>query len=303
MPLSVLANLERVAVREKQDPSVITYRITREGAYQALQRGETLVDIRGYLEDATGQPLPQNIARSLEEWAVQHERIAIHRDVQIMQVASSDILDGLLQDTILSRYLHRLDYKTAWIKNKDSANLEKRLQALNMLPARSKSREVDLENSLRWEGEGLVSRSPLPSIHVVGTMDQIAENLRQSTSQFRWTLTEESIRNARASGHKIVDIIKTVKAMTGTTLTTQWQKKLKAWGKYYGSGNTVQVRLIRVENKQVLNELLSMDQELNVWLQPLPQAEAIAVVKEENWKDALALLASYGVEVQETEWW
>ncbi len=303
VPLRVLANLERVAVREKQDQSVITYRVTREGAYQAFQRGETLTQIRGYIEDATGQPLPQNIARSLEEWAERYERIVVRRDIQILQVASRDVLEHLLEDVLVSRYLHRLDDKTAWIKMKDSPALEKRLRALEILPAHSQDSEVDLVNSLRWDGEVLVSRSPLPSLYVTGTMQLITENVGQSKSQFRWTLTAESIRNAVASGYKLVDILKTIETMTGTSLSPQWDKKLKAWGKYYGDSYTAQVRLIRLESKQALHELRSADPKLKRWLRPLPQSETLAVVKEVNWEEAMAILSSYGILVREEDWW
>jgi len=186
---------------------------------------------------------------------------------------------------------------------KDSPALEKRLRALEILPAHSQDSEVDLVNSLRWDGEVLVSRSPLPSLYVTGTMQLITENVGKSKSQFRWALTAESIRNAVASGFKLVDILKTIETMTGTSLSPQWDKKLKAWGKYYGDSHTAQVRLIRLESKQALHELRSADPKLKRWLQPLPQSEALAVVKEVNWEETLALLVSYGIHVREEAWW
>jgi hypothetical protein len=303
VPLRVLANLERVAVREKQDQSVITYRITREGAYQAMQRGETLSDIRGYLEEATGQQLPQNIARSLEEWGAQHERIILRRDVQILQVASNDILDTLLQDAVVRRILHRLDANTGWIQRKDAGKLEKRLKMLNMLPSHSVSFEVDLKNCLRWEGEQLVSRSPLPSLYVIGTMQQIAESAPQSKPLSRWDLTENSVRHACENGYETIDIIKMIEKMTGESVSSQWQKRIKAWGNYYGESYTAQVRLIRFESQLVLQELRSLDPRLEEWLQPLTQSEAIAVVNQVDLEKILELLASYGIPLREEEWW
>lgn len=303
VPLRILANLERVAVREKQDQSVITYRITREGAYQAFQHGETLAEIRGYLEDATGQPLPQNITRSFEQWAEQHERIVVRRDIQILQVASSKVLEQLLEDPVISRYLHRLDDKTAWIKMKDSPALEKRLRALEILPSHSQDRAIDLVNSLHWDGEQLVSRSPLPSLYVTGTMQLIAETMEKGESKYRWALTAESVRHAVASGLKLIDILKIIETMTGTPLSPEWEKRLKAWGKFYGDSYTAQVRLIRLDSKLALLELRSKDRNLSRWMKPLPQSEALAVVKEANWEETLVLLASYGILVREEPWW
>jgi hypothetical protein len=303
VPMRVLANLERVAVRERHDQGVITYRVTREGIYQALQRGETLAEIQGYLEDATGQPLPQNIARSLAEWAEQHERIVVRRNVQIIQAVSRDVLESLLQDPVISRYLHRLDDKTAWIHKKDVTALEKRLQIREMLPAHSRGREMDLENSLRWDGERLISRSPLPSIFVIGTMHLFAEEAASDDAQYCWKLTSESVKHALATGINILELIRTLETMTGTPLSSKWDKELKAWGKYYGDGNTAQVRLVCLENKTSLQELRLKDRNLHQWLQPLPQTEGLAIVQEVNWGETLALLASYGILVKEEGWW
>ncbi len=303
VPLRVLANLERVAVREKQDQGVITYRITRESIYQAFQHGETLAEIKGYLEDATGQPLPQNIARSLEEWTDQHQRILVRRDIQILQVASSETLGRLLDDPVVARYLHRLDEKTAWIKMKDSPIVEERLRALEILPSHSMDHAKDLVNSLRWDGEYLVSRTPLPSLYVIGTMQLIAETAKAHQSFFNWALTPESVRDAVTSGWKLVDILKTVETMTGQSLSQEWEKKLKAWGKYYGDGNTAQVRLVRLSSKQTLHELRSKDRNLSRWLKPLPHSEALAVVKETHWEETLALLSSYGILIKDEVWW
>jgi hypothetical protein len=127
--------------------------------------------------------------------------------------------------------------------------------------------------------------------------------MERSNSQFRWALTEESVKLACSNVYKITDIIKTIEKMTGISLSSEWQRKLKAWGKYYGEGYTVQVRLIRLENGHILSELRTIDRNLNAWLHPLPESEGIAVVSEVHLQDALALLALYGVHVREANWW
>ncbi len=95
VPLRVLAGLEQIARREI-DKTVITYRLTRDAVYRALQSGETVESITAYLEETTGQVIPQNIQRSLEEWYQQYERIVIRRSVRILQVDTPERLLLLL---------------------------------------------------------------------------------------------------------------------------------------------------------------------------------------------------------------
>ncbi|MDF1514291.1 MAG: helicase-associated domain-containing protein, partial [Anaerolineae bacterium] len=280
VPLRVLANLERVAAREKHDLGVITYRVTREAAYQALQRGESLTDIRSYLEEATGQPLPQNIQRSLEEWSDLHERIIVRREVQIVQVTSTELMEKLLQDAVIRRILHPLNDITAWLKRKDTAALEKRLHLLEMLPAHSFAGEIDLSNSLGWDGDELVSRSPLPSFYVTGKITLIAKQVVNAGSSPRWQLTTQSIRQAVTNGLPIKEILNLLENMTGAPLPPAWDKTLKAWGKYFGDGYTALVRVVHLESEQVLQELRESDRDLRKWLQPLTESGSLAVVKQ-----------------------
>jgi len=91
--------------------------------------------------------------------------------------------------------------------------------------------------------------------------------------------------------------------MAGKPLSPAWDKRLKAWGKYYGDGYTAQMRVIRLESAQKLAELRSIDRDLRQWLQPLPESGTLAVIKNEHWDRALALLSSYGIDIQEKSWW
>jgi len=63
------------------------------------------------------------------------------------------------------------------------------------------------------------------------------------------------------------------------------------------------VKLLHLKSAQALQELRRMDRRLSRWLRPLPKAEGIAVVNEKNWEEVQALLAEWGVVVQEARWW
>ena len=305
VPLRTLANLERFAEREKQDESVISYRLTRNSAYQAFQNQENAETIQQFLSEATTQPVPQNVARSLEDWCHQYERIVVRRNVTVMQVDAADTLRALASDKVLKRYLHVLDDKTAWFRAKDAAKVAARLNTLTILPAYSQGREADLPRSLQWQDNALHPRRPLPSLYVTGTLRRMAEPVAADgvTSATGWQLTPQTIQSAVATGMDIPSIITLLEEMTGMPLPGEWEKYLKAWGKHYGDGDIASVKLLHLEDAQTLQELRRADRRLSRWLRPLPKSEGLAVVNEQNWAETQALLAEWGVVITESKWW
>lgn len=298
VPLRVLSNLELISIHEKLGQSVITFRITREAVYQALQRGETVETMLTYLEEATETPVPQNIRRSLEEWREQHERIVLRRKVSLFQVNSTESLDRMLADSVLQRYLHRLGDREAWLHPKDAGRVEERLMELEMLVAHSRGAQEDLPDSLRWREDTLEPRAELPSLYVSGTLRRIAE-----PHDGRWHLTAESLQMATTLGLDPLDVIALLEEMTGAALPEVWEKRLQAWGKHYGTGQTAQVRLLRMMRPDALEELRRADPRLHRLLRPLPGTENLAVIADANWDEVSDLLASWGVEVETARWW
>jgi len=296
--LNILANLERFATREKFAESVVAYRITREGAYQALQRGESPETIRAFLEEATGQPVPQNIIRTLEEWGEQYERIVIRRDITVLQTDDAEWLDRLLNDKTTGKLLHRLDAHTAWLRAKDTPQFESYLQRQEMLPAYSQGPEADLPRSLRWDEDALRPRHPMPSLYVTGTLRRIATHHGD-----HWKLTRQSVRTAVASGIDIPAVIALVEQMTDAPLTPEWQKQLKAWGNHYGDAQMASVILLRLESDDALQELRRGDRRLSRWIRPLPHAVGLGVIDGRHFDEVQALLTEWGIDIEDKPWW
>lgn len=296
--LPILANLERFATREKFAESVVAYRITREGTYQALQRGESPETIRVFLEEATGQPVPQNVIRTLEEWGEQYERIVIRRDITIMQTDDTAMLDRLLNDKATGNLLHRLDAHTAWLRAKDTAKLEAHLQQQEMLPAYSQGPEADLPRSLRWDQDALRPRHPMPSLYVTGTLRRLAAQHGD-----HWELTRQSLRTAIAAGMDVPAVIALLEKMTGAPLSPEWEKQLKAWGSHYGDAQIASVILLRLESEDALQELRRSDRRLGRWIKPLPHAAGLGVIDAKHYDEVQALLAEWGIAIEDKPWW
>jgi hypothetical protein len=297
VPLRVLASVEQIAHREKIDQSVVTYRLTREAIYQALRSGETVATIIATLEETTGQAIPQNIHRSLEEWFRQFERIVIRRSVRVLQVDSTERLTTMLDDPQLHHHLHPIDGLTAFLPE-DLDVVTRHLQAYELLPATSHGAHADLPNSMRWRGEELEPRAALPSLYVTGALARFAER-----HEGRWRLTPQTVQMSAALGTSPQEMIALLKELTGTTVPEIVEKHILAWGKHYGDSQTAQVRLLRLRRSGALEELRDADPTLRRWLRPLPGMEELAVVNEAHWDEVVALLASWGVDIASERWW
>ncbi len=298
--LKTLSHIEYIAEREKVQPAAVAYRITRDSVYRALQNDKSLSDILHFLEEATEMPLPQNVARTLHEWGAQHERIVLRQPVMILQVDRPERLQTLQHDPDIGPIVHPLDATTAWVPSRSALKIERRLWELEMLPALSQGRDADLPHSLRWDGDGRLSaRHPLPSLYVVGNVERFAEPVDDG-----WRLTPKSVREAVSAGLDVTEVIALVEKMTGVALSKEWEKRLKAWGGYYGDAQTARVRLLRFETDEAVAELRKMERRLRRRLHPVGEQDgALVVVEEQHWDEVQMLLEEWGIVVEEDSWW
>ncbi len=307
IPLGQIAALERFLERESVTESVVTYRITRDSIYPALQSGDTIGAILAFLRQVTDQPVPQNVERTLEEWSALHERILVHRDVFILQTDAPEKLSNLLEDTRIGKYLHAIDERTAWLHPNHAKRIKQRLWALEYLPAVSKGAEADLPDSLEWENDKLRSRHILPSLYVESMLRRIAHPIDDAASPSatrRWHLTPESIKSGVMAGLTAPEIITVLEQMTGTEISSKWEKRIKAWASHYGEGQLAHVVLLRLESSKALRELRQNVPSLRRWLQPLPHTrDGVAVVDAAHLDEVKAALEEWGVEISAGRWW
>lgn len=300
VPLGELATVENCALREKLDESVISYRITKESVYTALQRGENATDIITGLEDISGQPVPQNIQRTLREWEGQHHRIVLHKSITILQVDNSDLLNTLREDAIAGPLITSIDEHTAWVQNQHLTKLEDRLMTLQHLASFSEDEQSDMNNSLLWDDGHLRTRHPLPSLFVTATLRRFAEN---SDHGIVWDINQASVKKAANQGMDATDVLNQLQMMTGSPVPEAWVKRIKGWMGYFGVAQSAPVRLLRLKQREKLSELRQADARFAQWLQPLPGAENVAVVENRNWEDTCALLDEWGILVDNKHWW
>jgi hypothetical protein len=127
-----IAFLEQHAERRQSQQHTAQYRLTRESVYRALEGGSTLDRLLDGLQEGSGNPLPQNVAVELRQWAALRDQIALRRVVKLAEFVDEasrqkTIDSGVEGEPVGDRFLilrpdehvrasRRVDYAAAPVK-------------------------------------------------------------------------------------------------------------------------------------------------------------------------------------------
>ncbi|MCP5097837.1 MAG: hypothetical protein GY943_20000, partial [Chloroflexi bacterium] len=294
VPLSLLAQLDLFAERQKVDPSAFEYHLSKRSVYAAQQRGFTVSDIQQFLDRVTPNALPQNIQRSLLEWAAHHERIVFRRNVTLLQAADNALLDQLLADKEAGKLLARpVGEAVALVKSKRHSQLVNALQKKGLLPAVSGANPEAADKSVVVDNNGRIQPiHAVPSLHLSGRLARFTQQ-----TDGGWQLTEPTVRHAGGSKIKTQQIIDELRKLNRGQLPKPIVTQIKAWGGYYGPATVGTMTLFEFRNHETLTELCKLS-ELKELLQPFPAGErALAVVSEEQVTAVQSILTQLGVKI------
>ena len=201
-----LVSLDRFADRVKADKA-FEYKLSRESLYRAHQNGMSADDAIAFLEQASAAPLPQNVLRTLQEWAQSYERIIVRRNAALLHVLDPQVLDDLQQTPAASRHLLGRPLPRVALADSSAESRERisqALMALGELPAYSDTPGV--ENAcgvLTLDESGRVSLlHALPDLYLLQSLEEHAE--RRDDAYY---LTRAAVRNDRQSGEAGEQII------------------------------------------------------------------------------------------------
>jgi hypothetical protein len=199
--LALLARLDLFAEREQADRGAFEYRLSRDSVYRAQQLGLDVAGVIRFLEQASDTELPQNVRRSLEEWAVQHERIVFRTGVSLLQAADADLLAELMDGPRTGRPLaRRVSPEVALLKKNQQRPLVSALVAQGLFPAVSGAQPEAADHSVIVQEDGTIRPiHAVPSLHLRGRLARLAEE----TSGGEWRLTPASVRQAGGSKNKV----------------------------------------------------------------------------------------------------
>jgi len=291
---SVLARLDSFAIRLNAERA-IEYELSRESVYRAQLAGQTADGIKTWLEGVTGAALPQNVARSLDEWQTAFERIVIRPHVGWLETASPELADAVLAIPALRGAVLGRPTPTGLIVRADQVDaLERALLAAGELPARSSNAEDARRASVSLSEEGRIHFAhAVPSLYVQGQLQPFTDQ-----SPAGWRITRASVTRARAAGVDAAAILATLQDMSTNGLPEALVARIKAWSKHYGSVTISVLTLLQFRDQDVLDELLA-DPELADYLRPFkPEAKlGLATVNHDAIDSVRDLLAQRGVDV------
>jgi hypothetical protein len=291
---AVLFDLDQFAERTVAERA-IQLRLTQKSVYAGQLRGWDAPRIQSYLETLTGQPLPGNIARTLQEWQVWHERIRVRPKVTILHASSPEELARLNAIPELAPWLidRPADELAVIPKNKKPEELYRLLLHHQRLPLLSKSAGALPNRAVQIDDQGRLSFTvKTPDLYLRGYLARFTDQ----DSQDGYCLTPASVRRAAASGMTAPKIISELEKVLSQPLSSELQKNILAWAGHYGQAGLEEVTLLSFKDDQTVRELLK-DPDLGGLLHPF-KAQDVRVTVQVQGKDlerVLRLLTERGV--------
>ncbi|HEY74379.1 MAG TPA: hypothetical protein G4N99_14050 [Thermoflexia bacterium] len=295
--LALLAQLDLFADRERADLGAFEYRLSRESVYQAQQLGMGVADVLRFLEQHCATGLPQNVRRSLEEWAASHERIVFRTGVNLLQAADADLMASLADDSRTGKHLARpVTADVSLLKKGRQKRLIAALVEQGLFPAVSGAQPEAADRSVIVAEDGTIHPiHAVPSLNLRGRLSRLAEERDNRV----WMLTPASVRRAGGSKNKVLRLLEELGKLHRGPLPTELTRRLKAWGSYYGSAAAETLTLVEFRDQAALDELITHP-DLQPYLTPFPTADrALAVVPAEKLPQVKEILGQFGVQVKE----
>lgn len=182
--LSLLAQLDLFAERQKVDRHAFEYHLSRESIYAAQQVGYTVDQVEAFLETATHNEVPQNVRRSLAEWAAHHERIVFRSGVTLLQAANEALLTRLQDADATGKLLARaVGAAVALVKSNRQPQLVSALQDTGLFPAVSGANPEAADKSVVVREDGRIQPiHAVPSLHLRGRLARFTEEVNGAGS-------------------------------------------------------------------------------------------------------------------------
>lgn len=294
--LSILAKLDLFTDRQKVDVSAFEYQITRQSIYRAQQADISVDTILQWLADFTGQPVPQNVYRSLLEWGEHHRRIVFRTGVSLLQTDTAELLQQLTDTPKLNQYIARtITANVALLKTKKDNAFVKDLRTQSILATLGNDQAESVDHSILFHTDGTIDLiHHIPDLHLRGRLSRYAEE----TAAGQWRLTAESVRRGSGNKAKVTAVLNDMRRLHRGTLPPKLVSQVKAWGGYYGDVGIEKLTLIEFQDAEIMSELMAHP-DLRDALSPFAvDKRALAIVATKKLTHVKKVLAALGVSVK-----
>jgi hypothetical protein len=293
---ATLAVLDCFAERLTAERAV-EYQLTRASVYAGQQAGWGVGRIKAFLLEQTGVNLPGNVARTLDEWQAQHERLVFHPKVALAH-GPAQLLDAVAETTpagglVAGRPLPEV----LLLKNSKAVpGLVAALRAQSILPlvteraaVPAKTVQAEINGTLRFTVR-------CPSLYLHGHLAAFAD----PDDKGGYQVTAETVARAARAGLSAPEIVARLAAVHRGPVPEKLAQRIRAWAKHYGDAALEEVLLLQVRDAATLAELRA-DPELAPLLQDFAPAtdKALACVRPADEEVLRARLAERGISLGE----
>jgi len=254
VPVANLMRLERFADRVGTD-RVLEYALTRASVYRGQQDGLSGGQIVAALAELSGADVPQNVARSIDEWQQLHETIVVHRRAVLVQAADSALMErlGAVDGGGGSGFAVVADHPTL-ARVVDPARLDATFTRLGLAPATR--HDPSAAGSVQIADDGTVQPvHKVISLYLLGQLQRLAE---WEAVLNTWRVTAAAAVRAKRE----LGLDAPAQLAQWSTLCAggppEWlDRRLKAWCGHYGSAKVHRPVLIELPNEASLGDLMA----------------------------------------------
>jgi len=290
----VLLDIEQFAERLSAERAV-EYRLTRESVYAGQQNGWSVERIGEYLRRVGGQDLPGNVARTLQEWQVQHERITIYPLATILY-GEAGLLDEMASDPALAgRLTARLHDNVFCLSERSDVDAVTRLLLEKSVPPRQVRPSAPPAEAVTVSEDGRIHFLVSPNLYLLGHLAVFAD-----AEKGGYRINAASLKRALRARLDVPEVIRRLEQVHRGPLPAGLVRNIQIWAGHFGDARLETVRLLQFDRPEVLEELRK-DGRLARLLKPFapPEAGILAVLKGDDLEKLRALLAEYGIDLVE----
>lgn len=292
---ALLVSLDQFAERLSAERAV-EYHLTRVSVYAGQQTGWSAQRIKDFLQAQTGAELPGNVARTLDEWQAQHERIVLRPHVALAH-GEAGALDAWQRQPqapalIAARPAPEVIRLTGPQALPDAQRVLGQQGILPLVTERPSVAPNSVEVSETGEVRLLARR---PNLYLHGHLAAFAD----PAGEDHYQMTPASVARAARAGLTAPDILKRLEMIHHGPVPEGLARRLRAWAKHYGEAALEDVILLQVRDPATLAELLA-DPDLAPLLQPFApaQTKALARVRPQEVETVRVRLAERGIDLK-----
>ena len=255
--LTVLPNHEILAYLDSADASQVsllsrfaertspaggqvqTFALRRDSVYRGLESGLTPESIKLFLADQGRTPLPENVARSLNEWSIKRESLILRRRVTLALVP-----EGLQLPTANSS-ARSLDERSAVFPAMSAEQARQKFAGWTVL-----DHEAPFPKTATADERGCVCVENLDSISRI-RLSRIA-----NPSEDCWRITEKSVAGARRLGMSADQIVIGLQLHLTHEVPPLLETAILNWSGR-GSAYLGKVLMLQVNRPQARNAILT----------------------------------------------